>query len=613
MKNASHKILVFCLFLGFSLTAFAQTEEVVFSAHGGFYESSFPLSLECLSNLHHVRYTTNGSTPNAASHLYEQPLWLDQNLYSHTDIYTILTSPPDLFYLPDSVQHCIVIRAAVFDENDSCVSKTFTHSYLIRDLENIDTQLPMLSLCADSLDLFDYETGIFVPGVHWDSTASHNTGNYYQKGREWERIANVEYYEPNDTACVNQCCGLRTHGAISRIYPAKGMKIYAREEYGKKRFKHKFFDDTPLESFKHLVLKAFAVFWPHSGTNNYLSTQLALQLGLEGAHSRPVVVFLNGEYWGVYFLQEKTDEHFLEDHLNINLNSCNIIENWYGNFDYGNNHNFLQMMNWLSDADLTDDNNYEALCQLIDMDNFIDYVILETYIGNWDWPGNNMRCWQADDGPWRWIFFDGDYAFIREDFDAFENLMYIGPQTGSNSTQATLMFRKLISNPYFIERFSSRLNELCHGPLQYDSISPCFQSIKQTLEPDVPLQANRFGRPRSFDAWRYGNSLVDHYLQQRNTSYLASYNHFIQSLHNEEFITPDLACYPNPAKDVLFVEMRHGTSLPDQNEYRITNMMGQTLLQGHITAEIQPIHIGNLPAGMYFISFAGGTHKFVVK
>ena len=78
------------ILLGLSLIAFGQAEEkVVFSDPGGFYETSFPLSLECLSELHHVRYTTNGTTPNADSRLYEQPLWLNSSLYSHSDIYTI--------------------------------------------------------------------------------------------------------------------------------------------------------------------------------------------------------------------------------------------------------------------------------------------------------------------------------------------------------------------------------------------------------------------------------------------------------------------------------------------------------------------------------------------
>ena len=602
------------LLLVLSLSAFGQAvEKVIFSTPGGFYETSFSLSLECLSELHHVRYTTNGATPDTTSKLYEQPLWLDKSMYSDSDIYTILTSPPDLFYLPDSILHCIVIRAAVFDENDSCVSKTFTNSYLIRDLDNIDTQLGMLSICADSLALFDFETGILVPGVHWDSTAPHNTGNYYQRGREWERLANVEFYEPDDTTHINQNCGLRTHGAISRIFPAKGLKIYAREEYGKKRFKHRFFDDTPIESFKHLALKAFAIFWPHSGTNNYLSTQLALQLGIEGAHSRPIVVFLNGEFWGVYFLQEKTDERYLEDYYDIDIENCNIIENWYGKIDHGSNSNFLQMMDWLKDADLADDSNYEELRRLIDLDNFIDYVILETYISNYDWPGNNMRCWQEGNGPWRWIFFDGDYAFINEDFDAFENAIYTGPYTGSNNEQATLLFRKLITNSNFLNQFSSRISVLCHGPLQYDSIEPCFHSIKQALEPEINRQTNRFGYPQSLSVWHYGNSIVDHFLQQRSEDYLNDFSQFVQMLHNEEFLMQQIACFPNPAKDILVVKTQGVASLPTANEYYITNIMGQTLMQGHITDEIQQINIEKLPAGLYFITFAGKTLKFVVK
>ena len=156
MRNGTHKTtLILAFFLGLTLMTYGQAEEekVSFSASGGFYETSFSLSLECLSSLHHVRYTTNGTTPDASSRLYEQPLWLDSSLYSHSNIYTILTSPEDLFYLPDSVQHCIVIRAAVFDENDSCVSKTFTNSYMIKSLGCDSHGLPVVSLCADSLDL----------------------------------------------------------------------------------------------------------------------------------------------------------------------------------------------------------------------------------------------------------------------------------------------------------------------------------------------------------------------------------------------------------------------------------------------------------------------------
>ena len=80
----------------------------------------------------------------------------------------------------------------------------------------------------------------------------------------------------------------------------------------------------------------------------------------------------------------------------------------------------------------------------------------------------------------------------------------------------------------------------------------------------------------------------------------------------EETIENDFSVYPNPTNGVLFVETRHGTSLPDQS-YRITDLMGQTLIQGHITAETQQINIESLPAGMYFISVGNMTQKIVVK
>ena len=82
---------------------------------------------------------------------------------------------------------------------------------------------------------------------------------------------------------------------------------------------------------------------------------------------------------------------------------------------------------------------------------------------------------------------------------------------------------------------------------------------------------------------------------------------------NKETNDNAFAVYPNPANGILFVETRHGTSLPEQNEYRITNPMGQVLLEGYVTAETQQINIEKLSAGMYFITVAGETLKFIVK
>lgn len=605
----------------------AQTEKVLFSAQGGFYETSFSLSLSCLSNLHHhVRYTTNGTTPDATSRLYEQPLWLDENLYSHSDIYTIPTSPENIFYLPDSVQHCIVIRAAVFDENDSCISKTTTQSYLIHDLDNFDSQLPMLSICADSLDLFDYERGIMVPGVFFDNTNLDHSGNYYQTGREWERVVNVEYHDPANNSGINQTCGLRTHGNRARRYPQKGLKIYAREEYGKKRFTYPFFENSPLNSFKHLVIKPYSSLYPYTGIQDYICSQTAIDMGLEAGLSRPVVLFLNGEYWGIYFLQEKMDERYLDDHFGIDMEHCQIVGNWNGLAKYGgqvdahgDNIEFANMMDWLETANLWRESDYQHLCELIDIDNFIDYIILETFIANNDWPANNMRCWKMDGGRWRWMFFDGDAALNNYSLDPFGNAIpldvfgnatYTGEYNWPSSRKATLLFRRCLENQGFRLHFESRMSQLCDEVLAYENTARHYIQAVNTLSPEIAAQSFRFGYPSHVNYWNWACTFTDDFLSNRVNTYFAEYADYVGL--DERSASASLSIYPNPANGVLFVET-HGRASQQTQTYRITNLMGQTLLQGQITTETQQINIENLPAGLYFITVASETRKFMVK
>ena len=134
-----------------SLSAAAQDWKVLFSANGGFYEETFELEMFSTYPQGHIRYTTNGNRPTAQSRQYFEPLVLNEEMYSESNIYTINNTIPSVFYLPDSIQHCIVIRAAVFDENDSCVGPVTTQSYFIRALGCDLHGLPVLSIAADTL------------------------------------------------------------------------------------------------------------------------------------------------------------------------------------------------------------------------------------------------------------------------------------------------------------------------------------------------------------------------------------------------------------------------------------------------------------------------------
>jgi hypothetical protein len=604
----------------FRLELFSQTE-VMFSRQGGFYDEPFVLSLGSSDWECQIHYTTNGAMPTALSPRYETPLFLDESLYSSSDIYTLPISPLFEPFVPDSVQHAIVIRAAAFDEEGSRISDVVTQTYLIRSLGCEHHGLAVVSVCADSLALFDADTGILVPGALFDPANPDLTGNYFQRGREWERWANVEFYEPDDNSGINQQCGLRTHGNRARKAPAKGLKIYAREEYGKKRFKHRFFETTQIKSFNHLVLKPFSTLWPCSGVQDYVANRMALQMGLEAPNSRPVAVYLNGEYWGIYFLQEKMDDHYLEDHFGIEPEQCNIIcgngingftGEWDVEVESGEGFGFDQMMDWLEDADLSDSTNYAYISNLVDIDNFIDYQILETFIANTDWPANNSRCWQADGSKWRFAFFDGDATMLEKEYDVFANATYVADNQWHTGGKSTLLFRRLLENNDFKIRFSYRVNEWCNSVLQEYSTTDVLDGIVQDLRLEMPSQIARFGYPDNMDYWNWGCSLSHDFLVNRVTDYQKACDSF-ESLkeHDYQSNTDDFVIYPNPTEDVVHIRMLDGRSRA--TGFVLCDAMGRVILGGKsYLSACQEIVLGeDLRSGVYVVKIGPYVHRFV--
>ena len=537
-------ILLLVPFFGISQPA----EKACFSVPGGFYETSTVLEIFPFYQQHHIRFTTNGNRPTVQSQLYTEPLLLDESLYSTSNIYTIQISP-DSIYIPDTLQHCIVIRAAVFDENDSCISPVATNSYFIQSLGCDTHGLPVVSLCADSLDLFDYEHGIFVPGVNFDPQDPNWSGNYYQSGEEWERPSNIEFYELNNEG-INQEAGLRTHGGNGRRFQQKCMKLYAREIYGKKRFVHHFFESIPQDSFKTLILKPFVASWNYTGINDHVSNQIAAQLNVESLASRPVLLYLNGEYWGIYYIHERPDEHYLENHFAVDIDNVNIVSSWIPTVDHGSTVSFIALYHWIETADLTITENFRHLETLTDLDNFIDYQILELFLENTDWPTNNMRCWQEGNGKWRWIFFDGDACLRWMTFHTFDNAVYDGDEIYPSSRRATLFFRKLLTNEEFRDRFNIRFHELLNTTFSYDNTGPMFDQISSSLAPEIPFQSARFGIPNDVETWNAYMNHTQWFLLQRCENILPVLDEFI-SLSLLEVQQAYFEVFPNPSNGVV--------------------------------------------------------------
>ncbi|MBR4146484.1 MAG: CotH kinase family protein [Bacteroidales bacterium] len=594
---------VFLLLTGCLLQASAQEEQVLFSAPGGFYEESFPISLGCCYGNHHVRYTINGDSPTPTSALYTDPLTLNEGLYSKSDIYTIVNSIPSVFYLPDHIQKAIVIRAAVFDENDSIISPIATNSYFIRSLGCDFHGLPVISIVADSLSLFDYETGIFIPGIHYDPSDSTHTGNYCQRGREWERLINMEFYEPDNTG-INQPCGLRTHGGASRWYQQKGMRFYAREEYGKKRFKHRFFESTPIASFKRLNLHPFRCSnWLQTGGQEYLAQTVAANLDVEALAVRQTVVFINGEYWGIYTLEESPDERYLEDHYDVDLEKLNIIKYW-GVTQYGDGSNWWSLYTWINSADLSLPEDSAYAYSRIDVNNLIDYLLLETYSANLDWPQNNVLIWQPEAGQsFRWIFYDGDGCFTRPQFNALENAHH----QGGNS----VVIKHFLENAHFRRTFYERYLQLLETHFSYSYLKSILDRYQQLVEGEVTAQSERFHFPVNMDKWHEGLEDAELFISSRHNYFKEE---ILQYISVGEPSISSFCCSPNPSTGTFCIRFHSEANYVSPIE--IFDIMGRKvywkelyLFEGENNIPIST----SLSPGLYLIRLDGIATRIVIR
>lgn len=512
-------------------------QEVVFSHDGGRYVDTFSLGMHVEyfpgpTQPLTIHYTLNGNEPTECDAQYTAPLPLTAECYSMSDIYRVQTVPDSRWYEPNGVEHIVVVRAAAFDVDGYRRTPVNTQAYVIDSLLGRRIQLPVVSLCTDSLCLFDYDTGIFVRGWNYNPALPYNTGNYFQKGRDWERRASFAFYDTTGDVLV-QDCGLRTHGNSQRVLAQKGISLYARRDYGSNSFRYPFFANSSfnihhstLDSYRRLVLRPWKTSWSEAGVEDWLCQQLAEPLRCDNLASRPVVLFLNGEYWGIYFIEEKADEHYVEEHYGVENREVDFLAYWGDEVENGSDARWNAFYEWLEKADMKDDRNYEYLASQVDIDALMDYMLMQILVLNDDWPVNNVRFWAAEDHPWRWVFFDGDGALASFPRSAaiLDYMTYRVPkQITHTSPRSTLLFRRLYDNEKFRRRSLERLSEIVATHFAYETTAPILQSIVDEVSSEVPYQIARFGTPSSMAKWKVSVSLIDDFLRKEPVAMLNEY------------------------------------------------------------------------------------------
>lgn len=514
-----------------------DTSEVVFSRQGGIYNEEFELELTSKGDIY---YTTDGSDPSKSdtSIKYDGEIKVadrsgDANIvsavsptlfctnfsdYSKDDgLICRIDAPSD-----DAVDKCTVIRAAAKDSAGNWSAVTTQTYFIGSTTDHIDgieasckasgSALAVISITMDYDDLFDSEKGIYVKGDVFDNALKKFIGNknwikaddtrkldanYSQRGREWEREAHIDFFEMNENGAdqvLNQDCGIRIQGNYSRSDLQKGFRLYARKDYGDNKFRYDIWGDelkdkdgNTIDKFKTFVLRAGGNCAFTSKYNDTYWQTLAAGVDCSTKASRPCVVYLNGEYWGLYVLEEDYSDDYFESHYGVNKDDVIVYKGDAETYSIGYkldegtlpdgekaDYYFKELKDFFkTHKSLKDDADYEEFAQIVDVDSVMDYFGVEVWINNkWDWPGKNWSMWKTNttdksneyaDGRWRFCLYDIEFGGVSGAGDAYTNTVKednykpSGLLDFDTKNPAVLCFAYLMTNDKFRAAYCEKL------------------------------------------------------------------------------------------------------------------------------------------------------------
>jgi hypothetical protein len=320
--------------------------------------------------------------------------------------------------------------------------------------------------------------------------------NWNQK---WERPASIEMFETNGSRVVSQDVGIEIHGACSRKKPLKSLEIKARRNYGDNDIDYVVLPDKSIDEYKRLILRNSGQDSGNTLFRDALQQYLIRDMmDIDYQAYRPAAVFLNGQYWGILNIRDKADEAFPEQNYGLDADTdFDFFDN--GGLLAGNKAAWNSLYNFISANDLSIPANYEHVKSQVDVEEYMNYYIVEIYVHNKDWPNNNVRYWRAhDNGLWRWILVDLDMAFENPQTDY---LYYILNEGNAKEKYQTLLFRKLMENTEFrnefVQRFASHIN-ISFDPVRVNSMIDWFRA---GIAAEMPAHIARWGAPASISIW----------------------------------------------------------------------------------------------------------------
>lgn len=522
-------LLTLCGILGLLLVDDDNVNtELAFSRESGFYEKPFELEIYAPPGTE-IFYTLDGSDPDENAIQYTGPIRIE-DATQNDNVYSMRTDMARYAYpLPSyPIDKCNVINAAYRDV-DGNFSQAETKIYFVGyDSKAGYDGLNVISIVTDPDNLFDDDIGIYVLGRGYDeyphkedTISSALSSNFHQRGAEWERAANINLFDTERNLLLDQDCGVRIQGGWSRTFLPKNINVYARKQYsGQGRFY------TDLFNTQYMA-DTITLFAGGNDSVSNLRDALISNLISDRAFSKmnyvPCAVFLNGEYWGFCWLTEKYDDVYLKYYYNMETDNIIMIKGeLLAEGEEKDYELYVEIMDYMSDTDLTIDSNYQYACELIDMQSYIDYYATEIYIGRLeDWPGHNEALWRTrelgageyEDGKWRWMLYDVNES-VTSDLTSVD--------TFSLTMDKSPMFNNLCQNEDFKKQFTITFMDLVNTSFTNQNVDSVISEYVDLMEEPMNVHLKRFYD--TDDAPKYLDAVEDiQYFLDNRKPYIVQY------------------------------------------------------------------------------------------
>lgn len=487
----------------------AKLSDLEFNPKRGWYlNTNLPVTITSALAGVTIRYTTDGSAPSATNGLvYTGPVTVNRPLVLRAIGLRNGFLPSDVethsYLLLDKIQQQNTTSNYVGGSSgDYTLNPAITQNPPYRDTFTNDLlSLPTVSIAMSSDELFG-------PNGIWSNTSA--------EGEAWERACSIEYLRPDGEKGFHLNCGIRLQGGFSRYNtPKHGLRLLFKSDYGPSKLSYDLSPDSSVQEFDTLVL--------HGGYNDHWlagnvgtvfhrdqwcrDTQNAM--GGYGPHGRYVHLYLNGIYWGVYNLGEKGDASYAAHYMGGDkseydaLNSDELID---GTIDAWN------AMFAIVNAGVTTDSAYTNLSQYLNLPSFMDYMMMNFYAGNTDWPGHNWNAARrrVPGATFQFFSWDAEWTFG----------LYLGgnndDRTGVSDGAPGKLYNALRGHPEFQREFGDRVQKACFNSGVLTPAVAVARWNQRSMEMDRAMvgETARWGSSR--ETWLSSDEAVRGWFTARN-------------------------------------------------------------------------------------------------